>query len=444
MPLRRPLSAARRIHPAPLAFLACLLFLAGACSKDQRAASVPGKKEAAGIPVTAAAAIRKTIPLQLSAVGNVEAFSTVGVLSQVAGEIREVHFTEGQEVKQGDRLFSIDARPYENAVREAEANLAVAQARLANSRETLAAAERTLATDRKRGQAALESAKARADDAQAKARRVGELLAGKLASQEENETAQTAAVSAAADLRQAQIKLEELEGQEKSLEQQRQGIRAAEAQVMADQASLEDARLQLGYCSIYAPISGRTGSLMIHKGNLVKANNGATLVVINQIQPINLAFSLPELYLAQVRRLMEGGRRPEVRAVIDGEEDRPEEGVLSFVDNAVDAASGTIRLKGLFANAGKRLWPGQFVSVVLTLSRREGAVVVPAAAVMTGQEGQYVFVVKPDQTVTPVLVTVGRTIGSEAVVDKGLAGEELVVTDGQMKLSQGAKVEIRK
>ena len=438
-----PSIRSRRFPPTLLTLVLCILPLLVSCSNGKPSTTAAAKKEEAGIPVTAGVVTQRTIPVELKAVGTVEPLATVGVKSQVTGQIRSKDFTEGQEVKQGALLFSIDPAPFENALHGAEATLAASKARLANAREALAVAGRTLATDRKRGQAALEAAQARADDARAKAERNKALLAGKLVSQEENETARTAVVSSDSDLRQAQVKMEELENQDKSLELQRQAIVAAEAQVSADQVGLDSARLQLGYCSIFTPISGRTGSLMTDKGNLVKAND-IDMVVINQIQPINVAFSVPEQYLNQVRQLMDGGRKLPVQALITGAEDRPEAGVLSFVDNAVDNTSGTIRLKGRFPNTDRLLWPGQFVNVVLTLGLQEGAVIAPAAAIQTGQGGQYVFVIKDDQTVESRPVTVDHLIGQEAVVKQGLTTGERLVTDGQLRLSPGAKVEIKR
>jgi len=433
----------RRFPPVLSALLLCALPLLAACSNGKPTSAAAPKKEAAGIPVTAGVITQRTIPVELKAVGTAEPLATVGIKSQVTGQIEGKHFTEGQEVKQGALLFSIDPGPFENALHGAEATLAASKARLANAREALAVAERTLATDRKRGEAALEAAQAHADDARAKAERVKALLAGKLVSQEESETAGTAVVAAASDLRQAQVKLEELDNQHKSLELQRQAIVAAAAQVSADEVSLDGARLQLGYCSIRAPLAGRTGSLMTDKGNLVKAND-VDMVVINQIQPINVSFSVPEQYLNQVRQLMEGGGKLPVQAIIAGAEDRPVAGVLSFVDNAVDNTSGTIRLKGHFPNADRLLWPGQFVNVVLTLGLQKGAVIAPAGAIQTGQGGQYVFVIKDDQTVESRPVTVDHLIDQEAVVTKGLTSGERVVTDGQLRLSPGVKVEIKK
>ncbi len=211
----------------------------------------------------------------------------------------------------------------------------------------------------------------------------------------------------------------------------------------AGEAAMENARLQLQYCFMYSPIDGRTGSLMVHPGNLVKANDVPVLVVINQINPIHVTFALPEQYLPEVKRRLGAGERLKVEAALSDAPQHPEQGVLAFVDNAVDNATGTIKLKGSFANAARRLWPGEFVNVTLTLGEQRDAVVVPSPAVQTGQEGQYVFVVKPGNTVESRAVTVARALGDEAIIATGLKPGEVVVTDGQLGLVPGAKVEVK-
>jgi membrane fusion protein, multidrug efflux system len=211
--------------------------------------------------------------------------------------------------------------------------------------------------------------------------------------------------------------------------------------VRADQAAVENAKIQLGYCSVFSPIDGRTGTLIVHPGNVVKANDTA-LVVVNQVSPLYVDFSAPEQYLAEIRRFMATGRL-KVRANVPNDPLHPEDGFVSFVNNTVDANTGTILLKGTFANPGRRLWPGQFVNVVLMLTSMPNAVVAPSQAVQTGQQGQYAFVVKDDHTVDLRPVVSGMSVGAETVIEKGLQPGETVVTDGQLMLYPGARVEVR-
>jgi multidrug efflux system membrane fusion protein len=321
--------------------------------------------------------IQKTVPVQLRAIGNVQAYSTVSVKSKVGGEIVRVYFTEGQEVKKGELLFMIDPRPYEAALKQAEANL-----------------ERNLAL---------------AKNAQGDVRRYEFLIQKGVVARQQYEKFRT-------------------------------DSDALEATVLADRAAVENAKIQLEYCSIKSSIDGRTGSLIVQQGNIIKAED-INLVVINQIIPIYVAFSIPEQFLPEIKKYMASGKL-QVEAIVPMNEERPERGVITFIDNTVDINTGTIRLKGTFANREKKLWPGQFVNLVLTLTTEPNAIVVPSQAIQTGQEGQYVFVVKQDLTVESRPVVAGRTVNGETVVQKGLRADEKVVTDGQLRLYPGAKVEI--
>ncbi len=335
--------------------------------------------KAEGVPVTVATVIQKTVPIELQAIGNVEAYSTVSVKSQVEGQLERAYFQEGQDVKKGDLLFTIDPRPFEAALRQAEANLA---------RDT-----------------------AQAQHARSDAERYLKLSQAGIASKEQYDQAQTTA-------------------------------EALDASVRADKAAAENAKIQLGYCAIRSPIDARTGTLIVHQGNVVKANDLA-LVVINQMDPIYVSFSVPEKYLSEIKRHMASGKL-RVNAIVPGEERRPAPGVLTFVNNTVDSTTGTIRLKGTFVNPEKRLWPGQFVNLKLTITALPNAVVVPSQAVETGQQGRYVFVVKPDLTVDFRVVTAGDTVEGDTVIANGLKPGERVVTDGQLRLFPSAKVEIKK
>jgi multidrug efflux system membrane fusion protein len=308
----------------------------------------------------------------------VQAYATVIVKSKVGGEIVRVHFTEGQDVKKGELLFTIDPRPYESALKQAEANL-----------------ERDLA---------------RAKNAQEDARRYEFLIQKGVVARQQYEKFRTDAD-------------------------------ALEATVLADRAAVENAKIQLGYCFIHSPIDGRTGSLIVQQGNIIKAED-ITLVVINQVIPIDVTFSVPEQFLPEIKKYMATGKLL-VEALIPTNKERPEKGVITFIDNAVDTNTGTIRLKGTFNNHEKKLWPGQFVTIALTLTTEPNAIVVPSQTIQTGQEGQYVFVVKEDLTVESRPVVAGRTVNNETVIQKGLEVNERVVTDGQLRLYPGAKVEIK-
>ena len=355
-----------------LGLLLLTIFSLG-CSNEK-----PRKPASAPIPVIVGAATQKTVPVQLRAIGNVQAYSTVTVKSKVGGELVRVHFTEGQDVKKGDHIFTIDPRPYEAALKQAEANLGRDMAQAKNAQED--------------------------------ARRYEFLIQKGVVARQQYDKFRTDA-------------------------------EALEATVLADRAAVENAKIQLGYCSIHSPIDGRTGSLIVQQGNIIKAED-INLVVINQIIPINVAFSIPEQFLPEIKKYMASGKL-HVEALIPMNEARPERGVITFIDNAVDSSTGTIRLKGTFGNREKDLWPGQFVNVVLTLTTEPNAIVIPSQAVQTGQEGQYVFVVKQDLTVESRPVVAGRTVNNETVIQKGLQVNEKVVTDGQLRLYPGAKVEIK-
>ena len=331
------------------------------------------------VPVMVATAVQKAIPLQIRAVGNVEAYTTVSIKSQVTGVLNQVHFKEGQDVKKGQLLFTIDPRPFEAALKQAEANLARDTAQLKNLREQV--------------------------------RRYAELVEKQYVSREQYDQIKTNAD-------------------------------AAESIVDADKAAVDNAKVQLSYCYIYSPVNGRVGSLLLNEGNLIRLNDGAALVVINQINPINVTFGVPEQHLADLKRHMAGGSL-KVDARFLSDEGRPEQGMLAFVDNAVDRSTGTVKLKAEFSNQERRLWPGQFVNVALTLATQSDAVVIPSEAVQVGQEGQHVFVVKEDKRVEVRPVMIGSTAEGEAIIAKGLAVGEQVVREGQFLLGPGSRVEVK-
>ena len=383
-----------------LSATACLVVIGGC----RRAGSA--SPAAAGPPVTPVAVAKvsqEAVPTELRAVATVDASAIVQIKSQIAGELVSVNFAEGQNVAKGDLLFRIDSRPYEEAVRQAEADVT-------RDRAQIAQAEASLARDNAQAQYA-------ANDAALQAA----LHKDGLASRSQADQSRTNAA----------VSRESARATEAS-------IASARAALEADQAAVAKSKLDLSYCEIRAPISGRTGNLLVHPGNLVKVND-VPLVVINQDSPIFVNFSVPEQHLAAIRRLSTGRRLP-VRVSSQDNPGRSATGYLSVIDNAVDTTTGTIHLKATFENGDRMLWPGQFVTAVLTLDTIQNATVVPSEAVQAGQQGQFVFAVKPDSTVEIRPVTVGRSFGNKTVIEKGLAPGDTVVTDGQLRLFPGAPV----
>ncbi|MCJ7442531.1 MAG: efflux RND transporter periplasmic adaptor subunit [Thermoanaerobaculaceae bacterium] len=330
------------------------------------------------VPVTVAKVVQKTVPVTFRAIGHVEAIATVAIKARIGGELQKAWFTEGQNVAKGATLFTIDPRQYEAALRLAEAQLTRDVALLAKAEADIKRYEGLVKQD---------------------------FVTRELYDQ---------IIANAAALR---------------------------AGVAADQATVDNAKLQLAYCTITAPVEGRTGNQNIDEGNLVKADDATPLVTINQIRPIFAAFSVPAQLLPQVTK--HDGNRITVMATLPQNPGPAEEGTLTFVDNVVDTATSTILLKATFANRDDRLWPGQFVDIVVTLGEEPDRIVAPAPAVQTSQQGQYVFVVKDDQTVELRPVKVDRMDEAEAVIDTGVSAGETVVTDGQIRLVPGARVEIK-
>ncbi|MGB8131056.1 MAG: efflux RND transporter periplasmic adaptor subunit [Candidatus Angelobacter sp.] len=356
--------------------LAALLLLAAGCgNKDAVQAANP---VSAGAPVRVATVASRTMPVELQAIGNVEAISTVSIKAQISGQLMQVHFKEGDFVKKGQLLFSIDRAPFEAALRQAEGTLAKDEAQSLNSK---------LDAERYQG----------------------------LGQQGVVSKQQVDAAGAAAN--------------------------AMAATVAADKAAVETAKINLEYTSIYSPINGRTGSVGVKEGNLVKANDVPILVTINQIEPIYVSFSIPEQQLAELKQYS-NSKSLKVDAAPQGSTQHFQ-GRLTFIDNSVDLTTGTIKLKATFDNAAHALWPGQFADVNLTLKSQPNAIVVPTAALQTSQNGTYVYVVDQDLTAKQQPVKVGWNVGEETVIASGLQPGQRVVTDGQLRLTPGAKVEIK-
>jgi multidrug efflux system membrane fusion protein len=419
----------RHLHKLTVFCLICLSFVSCSGQKGSEApaqggapatqaggsgrAGGGGRRGGGGpVPVVTAKAQTKSVPVVIPAVGTAEALSTVQVRAQVTGQLSTVHFGEGQDVKKGQLLFSLDARPFQAALQQAEAVLA---------RDT-----------------------ATARNAEQQHARYEDLYKRGLIPRDQYET-------------------------------QNASSESLQATLQADRASVENAKLNLAYTRIVAPMSGRTGALGIHEGDLVRANDATPLVVINQVSPIYVTFSVPGRYLGQIRRFQSskplavqargqapiapGAQAPPPVQVQPGTGTQQhvapgqgatmpvapglvEEGRVSFIDNAVDPTTGTIKLKASFDNRDQGLWPGLFVQVSLSLTEEAGSIVVPATAVQPSASGQYVFVVKADNTAEVRPVMVARQFGEEMIIAQGLADGEVVVTDGQLRLTPGAQVQV--
>ena len=392
---------ARRVTGAALALGTALLL--AACSDN--AAGKP-RAQMPPVPVTIGDVVEKTIPVQLTAVGNAQAFTSVGIKSQINGQLIEVRFKEGQDVKKGDLLFVIDPRPFEAALRQTEAALNQRQAEV------------------RQAQATVERDTAQLANARVQESRYRELVAKELIAREQYDQLNTnlAAMQATVDADKA-------------------AVENARAALQAAQANVDNAKLQLGYTTIRAPIEGRTGNLLVQNGNILKANDDNPIVVINQIHPIYVSFAVPEQHLTEIKKYGSAGRL-KVIARLPRQQETLATGELTFVNNAVDQTTATIQLKATFANENNVLWPGQFLDVSLVITSQTG-IVVPSQAIQPGQQGPYVFVVKPDQTVESRLVTPGVRLGAETIIEKGLKPAERVVIDGQLRLVPGARIEAR-
>jgi multidrug efflux system membrane fusion protein len=359
--------------------LALAVILCNSGCSGEAAAVDQGKKgrSTAAVPVLVAQAEARDVPVELPNIGNVEAYSTVTVRSQITGQLVKVHFLEGQEVKAGDLLFSIDSRPADGALRHAFADL-------------------------KRDEAQLVSIKLEFE-------RTAKLVESSIASRDDYDKAEAA-------------------------------FHALEATIMADQSAISNAALNVEFTSIRSRIDGRTGNLMVKEGNIIKAPDDS-LVTINQLRPIYVTFSVPEQDLPTIRqRMQETALSVEVDA--PGGAAEPIRGELTFIDNAIDATTGRIKLKATFPNTDNRLWPGQFVQARLILNTLAKAIVVPSHAIQSSQSGDFVFVVQPDATVQKRAVTVGLSRGATVVVESGVKAGETVVTDGQLRLTEGVKVSV--
>ena len=364
--------------------LVTALAAAGCTSEGHTAVSAQtppagGRGGGGAVPVAVGKVVQKTMPVDLRVIGAVEPQKTVEVRAQLTGQLMTIGFKEGDDVKQGDVLFTLDRRPLDAALKQAEANLQRDVAQSAN--------------------------------ADVQAQRLTDLAQRGIVSRDQLDTQKATAAALAGTIE-------------------------------ADRAAVENARIQIEYATITAPLTGRTGRLMVHEGSLIRANDTTPMVVINQLSPINVTFAVAEAQLAPLKRyLQQGGVAVDVAPPSDASS--KSRGTVTFIDNSVDPTTGTIKVKGTFPNTDRLLWPGQFVNVVLTLSADKDAIVAPTAAVQTGQDGQYVFVIKQDQSAEMRPIEVGRTVGNETIVTKGLQADEVVVTDGHLRLTPGVKVTVR-
>jgi len=386
------------------------MLASAACGSNTSAAGPGGGGRGRGrggdggaAPVVTAKAVAKDVPVDLAAIGNVEAFAVISVRSQVTGVLEQLSFHEGDLVKQGQLLFTIDRRPFEAA-------LAQAEAMMVRDKALLSQAEAQLARDA-----------ANAEYMQLNAERQQQLTARGIISKDVAEQ-----VRSQADATAALVKAD------------RASIDSAKAQLVAQQGAVDAARVSLGYTVIKSPIDGQTGNLGVKVGSLVTANQ-TELTTIARVQPVLVTFTVPAIHLGTIKAHMTGGKLP-VTATPQDTAAQPAPGVLTFVDNAVDMTTDTIKLKATFDNPDRRLWPGQFARVSLRLTTLDNATVVPSQAVQTGQDGQYVFVVKEDQTVEQRPVTIGQRVEDDTVVQKGLKPGETVVTEGQLRLEPGSRV----
>ena len=365
-----------------------------------------GGRGGGDVPVTVAVASQRDVPVEVQVIGNVEAYAAIGVKAQLGGELTEVHFNEGDYVKKGDLLFTVDPRPFAAALNQAIANNARDQA-------TLGQAQANLARDT-----------TNAKYAASQAARYAQLFQSGVVSKDQAEQ-----LSANSDAAAQAVVADQA------------AIESARASIGASQAAIETARLNLGYANIRAPLDGRTGAINVKQGNVVMANS-VDLATINQIEPIYVTFAVPESQLPEIKRYMAQGKLP-VRAQPQDNPEDVETGVLTFVDNSVDMTTGTIKLKGTFPNTDRKLWPGEFVRVILRLTTQSNAIVVPNQAVQTGQNGAFVYVVKQDRTVESRPVTTGARVDQDMVVEQGLQPGETVVTEGQLRLAPGSRVAVQ-
>ena len=406
-PQRRSKIRARIVQIVSVLVLVLVLIFLWRFLGDKSSQRTPGAGRNEVVPVEMAAVTQRDVPTVLKAIGNVEPLSTISVRSQVEGNLQSVAFVPGQEVKKGAVLFQIDPRPLQSALSQAEANLLKAMAQV------------------RQGQDIVAKDQAAADNDRVIAKRDANLLEAGVIAREQYDNDEA-----------------KLKADEATVRADQSAVANLQAAQKAEQAAVENARVQLSYTTIRSPIAGKTGNLAVTAGNLVQPNATTPMVTITQSAPIYVTFSVPERDLMRIRQ-SSGASGLAAEVEIPGDESNHVLGKLSLVDNTVDIATGTVRLKATFQNDDRRLYPGQFVNVVLTLGTQNQAIVVPSQAVQIGQDKSFVYVVKADMTVETRTVKTGTTIENMTVIDDGLKPGEQVVTDGQLRLVPGAKVQTR-
>src|SRR5437870_6740393 len=407
-PQRRSKTRARIVQIVSVLVLVLVLIFLWRFLGDKSSQRTPGAGGRSDVvPVEMAAVTQRDVPTVLKAIGNVEPLSTIAVRSQVEGNLQSVAFVPGQEVKKGAVLFQIDSRPLQAALSQAEANLLKSMAQVRQGQDIVAKDEATANNDR------------------VIAKRDANLLEAGVIAREQYDNDEA-----------------KLKADEATVRADQSAVANLQAAQKAEQAAVENARVQLSYTTIRAPIAGKTGNLAVTAGNLVQPNATTPMVTITQSAPIYVTFSIPERDLMRIRQ-SSGASGLTAEVEIPGDESNHVLGKLSLVDNTVDVATGTVRLKATFQNDDRRLYPGQFVNVVLTLGTQNQAIVVPSQAVQIGQDKSFVYVVKADMTVETRTVKTGTTIENMTVIDDGLKPGEQVVTDGQLRLVPGAKVQAR-
>lgn len=412
--------SSEKIGPGGLGLLAALALTAALAGCSDKGAAKPAEKGKPPVPVLVASVGRADVPIEVHGLGTVEASQSTPVRAQIGGTLTEVRFREGDPVTAGQILFQIDPRPHEAALRQLQAELARLEAQALNADAQVRSAE-----------AQVRNAQAQASYADSQLKRYEELVLKDFVTRADYDQRRAGADGARAAV----------DASRANLEATRAAAQAARDASRGVQASLENAKLQLGYTTIRSPVSGQTGSLLAKQGDLVKASD-TQLVVVNRVEPILVRFTVPEGVLADVQRYRRQGTL-QVRVTPPGAS-APQLGRLVFVDNAVDPTTATIALKAEFPNADRSLWPGQFLDVTLLLYTRKGAVVVPSQAVQTGQEGPYVFVVGAGGEAAVRPVVPGLAAGERVVVEKGVEPGETVIVDGQLKVTPGAKVTVRR
>jgi multidrug efflux system membrane fusion protein len=382
------------------ALILVLLVFQAACSSNGQGQPKP----AAAVPVMVTKVVAKQMPVDINAIGNVQTVVGVSIRPQVTGRVLKVNFKEGDYVKKGELLFTIDSRPFDEALKEAQASLQ-------HDISGVAQAQAVLAKDT-----------AQAKYAATEANRYDVLMKEGVVSKEQAEQ-----FTANADAYAATLKADG------------SSIETARAQVRQSQAAVDNAKVQLSYCQLRSPMDGRTGSSIVTEGNLVSTSDSTPLVTIDQVSPIYATFTVPEKYLPDVQKYASSAKL-KVVAQLDANTSRV--GTLSSFDNQVSQATGTLQLKASFQNDDNLLWPGRFVNIVLTLTNQPDAIVVPTQSVQTSQQGQFIYVVKADQTVEMRKIVLDRTVGDETVILSGLGAGETIITDGQLRVTPGAKVQI--